>query len=420
MIKKFIIILIAFASISYADAKKEINKMIEELVTDYKAKAGDIMFKKRIAVFNLKELSPDLKKYETGKSISAIITTKLGESLIFTLIEREEIEKALKEIELGMTGMIDEKTAPQAGNLLGAELLLDGTVSEIGDTVNVDVKLIKSETGEIILTKNTTLKKEEVINEAKSYYFSSFQSKYGINLSVEGMAILLKKYNSALQGYSLNAGYKLSKNFNVGVGYLYIGGNELIREENLLFTNGGITDNIYRNYNYSATGGFIYFQAITTPTRWLNLGLKSDFALLEPKLEQDVQGISIYTPTSTNNTLLKNRRILVESWFNANPSFLINLLGTIDILISKRVSINLKCGWTFATKFLPTVYEANGRRQWTNAEGNKEEMDEADAEVNGTFSEFRNFNFSRFGINGDRVKIDISGIALSFGLSIHF
>jgi len=47
--------------------------------------------------------------------ISEVFTTKLGRIPVFQLVERNKLSEALKEIELGQTGLIDESTAPKAG-----------------------------------------------------------------------------------------------------------------------------------------------------------------------------------------------------------------------------------------------------------------------------------------------------------------
>ena len=49
----------------------------------------------------------------------------------YRLIERSRIDDVLKEVELGQTGLVDEKTAVKAGKQLGAQALFLGTVTGI-------------------------------------------------------------------------------------------------------------------------------------------------------------------------------------------------------------------------------------------------------------------------------------------------
>ena len=48
------------------------------------------------------------------------------------VIERKEIDKVIEEQKLGLSGMVTAETAPAVGKLLGVDLLVVGSVSELG------------------------------------------------------------------------------------------------------------------------------------------------------------------------------------------------------------------------------------------------------------------------------------------------
>jgi hypothetical protein len=93
----------------------------------------------------------------------------------FMVIERQEIEKALAEQQLGQTFMITPETAPKVGQMLGAELFIVGSVSEFGRKKSeiggatslfgaaiartqaravIDIRLVNTSTGEIIAAES--------------------------------------------------------------------------------------------------------------------------------------------------------------------------------------------------------------------------------------------------------------------------
>jgi len=65
------------------------------------------------------------------------------------IVEREELEKVIKEQELGLSGLIDPATAPEIGRLLGANLLVYGSFLVVGDKLRLDGKVVRSDSGAI-------------------------------------------------------------------------------------------------------------------------------------------------------------------------------------------------------------------------------------------------------------------------------
>jgi len=91
------------------------------------------------------------------------------------LVERERIEDIASELRLGMSGLVDPKTAAQVGKLVGAEYMLLGSITNLGHahsggtiplpwlavTTNeekvkaeLDVRVVKVETGEVVCTES--------------------------------------------------------------------------------------------------------------------------------------------------------------------------------------------------------------------------------------------------------------------------
>ncbi|MBQ7503661.1 hypothetical protein IJT93_13285 [bacterium] len=110
---------------------------------------------------------------KAAKAIPSILTTDLSKSNRFSVIEREQLEKVLKEQNLGASGLVNPETAARIGEIFGVEYLIVGKIVEMNrvqgrhnsfsvlgfggsnkaaDKVNVsvEVKVIDSESARIV------------------------------------------------------------------------------------------------------------------------------------------------------------------------------------------------------------------------------------------------------------------------------
>jgi curli biogenesis system outer membrane secretion channel CsgG len=91
-------------------------------------------------------------------SLSGDIPESLSESFIkgglVVPVERKDLEKAIAEQELAVSGLVDEATAARVGRLAGARYALLGSASIIGDQVRLSCRLIDIETAEILYAKS--------------------------------------------------------------------------------------------------------------------------------------------------------------------------------------------------------------------------------------------------------------------------
>ena len=65
------------------------------------------------------------------------------------LVERQELEKALGEQELGLSGTVTTETATKVGSLVGAKVLITGRVFEASSKQYIVVKIIGTETSRV-------------------------------------------------------------------------------------------------------------------------------------------------------------------------------------------------------------------------------------------------------------------------------
>jgi len=103
-----------------------------------------------------------------GRAAADELATQLVQSGKYTVIERAQLDAILQEQHLGASGAITPATAAKVGKLLGAQLILTGSITQfsiqrtsvalrgIGGTYSnaeskVDARLVNTETGEVMV-----------------------------------------------------------------------------------------------------------------------------------------------------------------------------------------------------------------------------------------------------------------------------
>ena len=118
-----------------------------------------------IAVVDFESLRVDKS---VGRALAEIVRTELIGTDKFIVLERGELEKVLTEQELSMSGVTDSETAVEVGKLVGAEFVLVGSISRLGNTYILNVRLIKVESGEATLGKKLEGKSEDDLSSMAS------------------------------------------------------------------------------------------------------------------------------------------------------------------------------------------------------------------------------------------------------------
>ncbi len=99
------------------------------------------------AVLNF-ESSEDKKNL--GTQVATILAVKLSSAANLVLVERAELDKALGELELGLSGTVSADSATKIGHLTGAKLLITGRIFAMDDkSTSIVTKIIGTETSRV-------------------------------------------------------------------------------------------------------------------------------------------------------------------------------------------------------------------------------------------------------------------------------
>lgn len=100
----------------------------------------------------------DAERYEPlSRGLAAMLITDLQKSgSSMKIIEREKIQALLKEVALSQSGSVDKETAVKVGRILGAQTIAFGSFMVLMDQVRIDVRIVKTETSEMLMAESIT------------------------------------------------------------------------------------------------------------------------------------------------------------------------------------------------------------------------------------------------------------------------
>lgn len=117
---------------------------------------GSTERKPTFAIWNLENLSPlDTAQMDLGDLLSSrIIETVQQEG--YTTIEREKLEIALRELNLGSSSLADSSTQLRIGRIAGASRMIFGAYQVVGNQMRLDLRVVEVETGRILKSSEKT------------------------------------------------------------------------------------------------------------------------------------------------------------------------------------------------------------------------------------------------------------------------
>ena len=135
--------------------KKLITVLIASLlclthgVYGQEASDEDCLFVPTAAVLNFEPRSRHAENDKVGKSMAELLFVKLLESGCVDLVERAELDKALDELHLSAVGMTAKDSQVKLGQLIGAKILITGSIFEAGSRRYAVAKIIGTETSRV-------------------------------------------------------------------------------------------------------------------------------------------------------------------------------------------------------------------------------------------------------------------------------
>ncbi len=109
-----------------------------------------------IAVIEFKTLNKEAQKISLGNLVSETFTSSLVNSSAFKIIERDQLDKVIKEMEMNQTGFIETTDAVEIGKMLHADAIITGSVALLANEIQLNARIIDIESAYVISAETKT------------------------------------------------------------------------------------------------------------------------------------------------------------------------------------------------------------------------------------------------------------------------
>lgn len=96
------------------------------------------------------------------RGMAGMMISELTQNPAARLVEREQVQRLLDEQNLGAQGRVDPQTATKVGKVVGARYIILGNFIDFYGDFRVDVRLVNTETGEIVKTESDRQQREHL------------------------------------------------------------------------------------------------------------------------------------------------------------------------------------------------------------------------------------------------------------------
>lgn len=119
--------------------------------------------KTKIAVIEFSDIQGNVTNL--GRFLAEELTTRLYRTGQFDVVERQLLNKLMKEHQLSLSGMIDENSAVALGKILGVNAIASGSTTDLGSSVKINARLISAETGKVFSVASVSIFKDDTIRK---------------------------------------------------------------------------------------------------------------------------------------------------------------------------------------------------------------------------------------------------------------
>lgn len=186
------------------------------LTTTYNGFAGE---KEIISVLYFDNINKSQKNEWLSKGIADMLITDLLKSGNIQLVERNDLQKIIKEHELSMTGLFEDKNSIKIGKLAQANKIVSGSYLIVNSKLQINSKITDVETGKIEASFSTDGNENELFKLEKEIAYKLLLKLTGVipqNLEVPETKSLkaLEYYYQGIDYLDSGKAEKAKQNFD--------------------------------------------------------------------------------------------------------------------------------------------------------------------------------------------------------------
>lgn len=151
-------------SISATTVETSLEAAVRSLADKLAARLAEV---KQFRVGVLEFLDLQGQTSQLGKFIGEDLTTAFFEKGKFSLVERSLLQQVMREHALTLSGIIDVTQAQEIGKAVGADAIVTGSISDIGNEIKANARLIDVRSGIVLAVAGENIPETE--NVAKMF-----------------------------------------------------------------------------------------------------------------------------------------------------------------------------------------------------------------------------------------------------------
>ena len=130
--------------------------------------------KSKIAIIEFSDIEGNITNL--GRYVAEELTTKLYRTNKFEIVERQLMNKLIQEQNLSLNGYIDIDTEVGIGKVLGVEAIVSGSITDLGNSIKINARLISPESGKVFSVASVKIQKDNTISKLLNQAVSSTKS----------------------------------------------------------------------------------------------------------------------------------------------------------------------------------------------------------------------------------------------------
>jgi len=116
-----------------------------------------------LAIWDLEDLSVSPRVHAgMGELLAGQIASRLGQTGLYKVVERQQLIKALEELHIGSSELADAQTRLRLGGMLGARQMVFGAFQAVGPMLRLDLRLVDVASGRILSTATATTNIQDI------------------------------------------------------------------------------------------------------------------------------------------------------------------------------------------------------------------------------------------------------------------
>ncbi|MGE0434124.1 MAG: FlgO family outer membrane protein [Planctomycetota bacterium] len=137
--------------------EQALTTRMKDLATQV-ANSLEVAKRPKVAVYDFITIDGQASPY--GRHVAEELMMGLLSTGRVTLVERTVLQKALDELNFNATDAVDPEKSRQIGRIVGADAVAAGTISDYGDNVKVNARLVETETSTVMGFGSVTVQRD--------------------------------------------------------------------------------------------------------------------------------------------------------------------------------------------------------------------------------------------------------------------